>query len=417
MLLSKIFIFAVAVAPPGAPCSGPLTRERVIECATEASPRLRADRERIAVARAETEAARVMLPSNPKVAVTVGQRWNTVGDRALNVGGTLSQELEIAGQRRKRQASARATETAREHAAVATERDVVAGALLAYYDVLAARQEVEVVQRARETAQRLHDVADARAAAGLGAPIEVELAGAEAARLTERTALAEGRLRVSKVRLASQLGLDPTGDLPEVRGALVAPSAGENLRRIGELARSRPELASHRATRRSRSERLTVLRRERVPSPTLSFFAQTDGFNERVIGGGISFPIPMPFPLGRTNKGEIQATQAELRETDERIAAQERALTLDAAVAYHELKARQDAAAAYSESAEARARTSLEDLSSEIEAGRLLVRDALVTQQGLIALLLRAVEARHQACRASVALTVAAGIPFEEDRS
>lgn len=414
MFLLNSLIVAVAFGPPlDAACGGPLTRDAVIECATATSPRLRADRERVAAARGEANAARVLLPSNPTAAVTLGRRWNTAGERALNASGAISQRFEVAGQRRKRQKTASAEVDARQHEAETTERDVVAEALVAYYDVLAAREEVVIVERGSATAERLQEVADARASAGLGAPLEADLAGVEAARLREQVALAHGRVKVAEARLASVLGLDPSATPPEVQGSLKPLPTPAGLTGAVRSATHRPELAARQAEGRASRARVSLLKRERIPTPSLSFFVQTDGIDERVIGGGLAFPIPLPFPLGRTNKGRIQAARARVRETDERVAAEARTLTLEATVAYHEFDARRDAASAYPEQTQASARQSLDDLSGEIEQGRLPVRDALLTQQSLIDLLLRAVESRHELCRASVALVLATGATFD----
>lgn len=410
MILLQLILFALAPGQaPDSACAGPLTRQAVIRCATEASPRLQADRERIAVAEGEADAARVVLPSNPTAAFTVGQRWNTVGDQSLNVSGTLTQRIEIAGQRRMRKAAAQADVRAHEHAAEATEREVVAQALFAYYDVLAAREELSVVQRGHATATGLHDVAAGRVRAGLGTPVDDDLAAAEAAALHEQVALAQGRVRVAEARLASALGLDPAAPLPEVRGELKPVAVPSGLQPASEAARGRPEIAQREADREAAQARLRLLERERAPNPALSFFAQTDGFNERVIGGGLSFPIPLPAPLGRTNKGEIAATRARIREADARLDAQGREVALETTVAYHEYEARKEAASAYGAGEQSSVRASLDGLSREIEQGRLPVRDALLTQQLLIASQLRAIESKHALCRAAVALAVASG--------
>ncbi|MCA9717876.1 MAG: TolC family protein [Myxococcales bacterium] len=411
--LHPLLLLVTFAGPPDTPCSGPLTREAVIACATQQSPRVRADEARVAAARGEADAARVLLPTNPNVAITVGQRWNTLGDRAVNVSGTLSQRLEIAGERRKRAAVADAEIDARARAAEVTERDVIADALLAYYDVLAVREEVTIVARGLATAERLRGVAEARAAAGLGAPLASELAAAEVARFVEHVALARGRVRVAESRLAVALGLDPTAPPPEVRGSLTPLATSDDVDDALRVASTRPELERARAEKRAREAQLALSRRERAPAPSLSFFVQTDGFNERVIGGGLSLPILLPHPLGRTNKGEIAAARARVREADERVAAAARVLSVEATTAYHEYAARREAAGAYSAHADASARRSLDALADEIERGRLPVRDALLTQQSLIDLLLRSTRSRHQLCLASVTLVLASGARFD----
>jgi cobalt-zinc-cadmium efflux system outer membrane protein len=414
MFVTNLLMLVLAGGPGPEPgCTGPLTRHAVVRCATAASPRLRADRVRVEIARGEANAARVILPYNPTLSVTAGQRWNTVGARAINVTGNLSQRIEIGGQRRKRREAADADVAARQAESEITEREIVAKALLAYFDVLAARREVEVIDRGVETAQRLREVAEARASAGLGVPLEEDLAAAEVAALRENAALARGRVRVAEASLASALGLDPAQKLPPVRGELKPFAVPAGLSAAAAGANARPEIARQQSQRDAAQARLKLLKRERIPSPMLSFFAQTDGFNERVLGGGISFPIPLPHPLGRTNKGRIEAERSRIRESEERIAAENRAVTLEATVAYHEFEARRDAASAYDPAARTSANHSLEDLHEQIEQGRLPVRDALLTQQALLRLLLRGIESEHALCRASVALLLAAGAPFD----
>ena len=220
---------------------------------------MRADQERVAVARGDAEAARVVFPSNPVVSLTAGQRWNTTGQRALNVTGSLSQRIEVAGARRQRRRVAAAEVTTREHEAAVTERDVTAQALLAYYDVLAAREEVEVLEQGVATASRLAEVAEGRASIGSGAGIEADLARADATALRERLALAKGRGAVAEARLSSSLGLDPSGPQPEVRGDMEPLSTPKGLGAAMRGAHERPEVVAAQSQRQVEQARLGVL--------------------------------------------------------------------------------------------------------------------------------------------------------------
>jgi outer membrane protein, heavy metal efflux system len=413
-LFHPLLLMMTVTSGPSEPCSGPLTRAAVVDCAAASSPRLVAARASVDAARGLSDAARVILPSNPTVSVTVGQRWNTNDDRALNVAGTLSQRLEISGQRRQRKDAADALVARREGGLEASTRDVIARALLAYYDVLAARAELLVISQGHATALQMQEVASARATAGLGMPLDTDLAAAEVAALQEQQALATGAVRAAEARLASALGLDPAGSLPDVIGELtpVAVPGGLTAATLG--ATTRPELAERQAQTEQVQAELSLLKRGRIPSPALSLFAQTDGFNERVIGGGLSMPIPLPFPLGRTNKGEIDGARARIDESNARLASAQRRVTLEATAAFHDYEAHKSAANAYRPDAEASARASLGTLASEIERGTLPVRDALLTQQALLRMLLRAVESKHGMCQAAVALALAAGHPLQE---
>lgn len=401
MQFLQIFILLLRVeATEG--CDGPLERDDVIACARASSPSVAADRERVAVARGDERSARVMLPSNPEVGFSAAYRRNDVGENAVNLYGTLSQEIEVAGQRRRRIATATAEREAASQRVEVTERDAIAEALIAYYEAIAARRELEVLESTRETTELLEKVARERARAGSAAPIEIDLAEAEKAGVHEQVELARGRMEQAQTRLAVLVGLRP-GARPEVRGDLDPMPAPTGLAEDDELA-NLPELTLAASQTRAASARLELLRRERAPNLRLQFIVQQDGFNELVVGGGVSLPIPLPAPLGRTNKGAIEAARASIREAEARRAAVKRTVTLEVALAERELLARKRAVAAYDDAAIERARTSLQDLADQASAGRIDLRSALITQRTLLELLLRQVRARYELCRASVEL-------------
>jgi outer membrane protein, heavy metal efflux system len=143
----------------------------------------------------------------------------------------------------------------------------------------------------------------------------------------------------------------------------------------------------------------------------------TDGFDERAIGAGLSFPIPLPAPLGRTNRGQIQAANARVRQTRAVMDATSRDTLTEVAVALHEWTARREALEAYPDAAMQRARDNMADVTAEIESGRLGVRDALLVQQALLTSLLRRASAEHELALASIDLARAIGLNPEGDRS
>ncbi len=412
------FLLLGGAPPDPSICSPPLDRPSVAECARRNSPALRADVERIATARGQTLEARTILPANPTVDFSLAGRVDDTGRTALNMYGTLTQPIEIGGQRRRRMAVVEAQREVYEQQAALTERQVVAAALLAYYDALAAERELEIVQRATQTAALVLRLATERKAAGIGTGLDQQLASGLHARQLEQLALARGRLNEAKARLSSLTGLDPTVHGSSPTGELEPlPLPDDALADLGRRSvRQRPEIAAARAMQRTESRRLELLGRDRIPDPSLSVFVQRDGFDERVIGGGISIPIPLPAPLGRVARGRIDATRVRVREAQARVSAHERQAQLETATAFHHYRARREAAQAYPPNASTARRDALDELVAEIEAGRLPVREALVTQDALLDALLREVEARHQLCRATVELALAAGLALEDDR-
>jgi cobalt-zinc-cadmium efflux system outer membrane protein len=171
-----------------------------------------------------------------------------------------------------------------------------------------------------------------------------------------------------------------------------------------------PEAKAFAAEAKAQESAASAYSRARIPNPTLSLFVQNDGFDERVLGAGVSIPIPLPHPVGRFYDGEI----AEARAAAARAAAEgERArrqadLALGTALAtYEAAKSKRDL---YTDERITRAERDIEAIAKELQAGRVAVRDALLTQQALVTLLRAGVEARHTLCAASVELARAANV-------
>jgi cobalt-zinc-cadmium efflux system outer membrane protein len=167
------------------------------------------------------------------------------------------------------------------------------------------------------------------------------------------------------------------------------------------------------AERRAFELRAAAFRRTRIPNPTLSLFAQNDGFNEHVFGAGLSLPIPLPGNVGRTYLGEIAEAEALAQKAAidrERLA---RAIRLEILTALSTFNSRAAEVQAFTSERVTRAHETLRSLGEEVEAGRLSVRDALVAQQALVELLQADVAARRAWCLASVDLARAAGVTLE----
>ena len=72
-----------------------------------------------------------------------------------------------------------------------------------------------------------------------------------------------------------------------------------------QALRLRGEVAAAEMERKVLERRLALVRRERVPNLTLSAFAERGEINDRILGVGLSVPLPLPAPIGRTRAGEI----------------------------------------------------------------------------------------------------------------
>lgn len=392
-----------------------LTRANVVACALRDSPAIRADREAVAGAEGRRLAARPWFPAPATLALSAARRVGVGGASAFNYYATLSQEVEISGQRSSRRRSAEAEVSARGHDAIATARRVAADAYVAWFEVLAARDAVAAANLLETTSLQIARVAQARAEAGVGSPLDAEVADAASLRIVQGRLSAERAAALAAAELATLLGRDPTRDVPVAKGELepLAGSDGLSESTTSRVVANRPEVRSLLADERAAALRAEAFRRARIPSLTFQVFAQNDGFDERVLGGGLALPLPLPEPVGRRFAGDIAQSEALARERAARAEASTRALSNELARALADYRSRKAELALYSRERVSRAELLLGEIGKEIESGRLPVRDALVAQQQLIEVLRGYVEARRALCLSSVDLALAAGVPLE----
>ncbi|HWL87152.1 MAG TPA: TolC family protein, partial [Polyangiaceae bacterium] len=401
------------------PCTARVTRATVVSCALRASPEVYGERAGLEGLEGRQTAAGVRLPSNPSLGLTLGRRQTAAGAAEASGttwGASLSQELEIAGQRGARLDEVGAEQRAQRQRIVAMQREAASAALAAYFDALAAKEERALTEHLANLARSLANLARGRADAGLGSAVEGELADAASVRLLQAQFTAERRVRTTAATLATLLGQDPTRGQVQVEGELAPlPVADAEPEALAGLALARrAEVAVAEAEREAQERRASVLRRSRIPNPTLSIFAQSDRADERVFGVGLSLPIPLPAPLGRTYAGEIAETEALAKRAGSEAVRVRRAVLLELATSAAAVTSRKQELALFDAARLARAEQALAAIAQELDARRLSVRDALLAQQTLVELLQANIEARRQLCLASAELARAAGIALED---
>src|SRR6187402_1664582 len=129
-----------------APACSTITRENVVPCALMQSPNVRAERENLTALAGRRATASFVLPSNPVLAANGGLPIGyPVNSDSLTWGVSLSQELEIAGQRGRRLEVVAAELSASENRLLAAQRELARSVLRAYFDVLSARAREQVV--------------------------------------------------------------------------------------------------------------------------------------------------------------------------------------------------------------------------------------------------------------------------------
>ncbi len=392
------------------PCPPRIDRSNVVACVLAASPLLRAEAAQLRAAEGRREAARPILPSNPNVNGSVGTR-SIPGNNALNWSVGVAQELEVAGQRGLRLETADAEVAAQSSRLEATRQSLCQAAWESYFGTLAATERSAVRTSIGNAAAEFSATVRAMAAHGLVSEVDGRVAEALALEAAERSLLAEQELRLQRERLTVLIGAsalaDAVGPLEPLSGIDGAPSV--TLPQRAELQASARDITAL-------EHRIALLRRSRAPNPTISIYAQNDGFNERVFGVGLQLPIPLPHPVGFTAAGQIAEHLALAEKATADADRLKRDLQLELIAAGAELETRRRIRSLYTAERTAAAISALAAISREVKAARLAVREAIVSQQALTQLLLADVDAREALALASVRYARAAAIPLEGER-
>lgn len=398
------FVPSPARSAEPSPCNEHVDRSNLVSCAAQRSPLLEAEQANVRAAKARREAARPFLPSNPILSGSIGTR-TTTDARAVNWALTLAQEFEVAGQSSLRVDAADGELASAQAELLVRRAELAERVWLAYFDVLAAREHARLAERMELATMALSRTVQGMRANGLAAPVDSTIAEAARVRTSRERLNAQQTALQEEVRLRTELSVPVTVEIAGVLDALQWKATGKPT--------ERPEVTVVKSLRLAWSKRIELLRRARAPNPSVSVFAQNDGFNERVFGVGLGVPIPLPQPVGRTNAGEI----AEAMSFEEKQVATLRQLELTLAaeleVSQAAFESSRKVVQLYSEGMKAEANGALIAISEQVGSGRFSVREALTVQQSLIELLEAEVDARHALAVASVRLVRAQGGSLE----
>jgi cobalt-zinc-cadmium efflux system outer membrane protein len=402
-------------AEPARSCAGGLSPPSVVRCALARSPEVEEARQRLAALAGRRVSAGVWLPSNPVVAATLSYRRRPPDDAtATNWSVTLSQELEIAGQRGARLAAVDAEAAAAIRNVTVAEQEVGAAALNALFEAAAAKEGARFAEELAQAGRALAAVAEGRAREALLSGVEADVARAEAARIGLIRLEAERRQAESQAILAITLDRPPGGlDVPDL-SALAGPEddlAGEDALAQRALA-LRGEVVAAAMERRVLEHRLSLLERERVPNVTVSAFAERGEINDRILGVGLSIPLPLPSPVGHSRAGQIAETLAEIRAAESSLELVRRRVRLQIARALATYRSRQGAVALLAGDLPARARADLAGIREALASRQLPVREAVAWQRSLVDVLQAHLDARVGLAVALVELRRVAGLPL-----
>lgn len=416
--VSVTCLWAALLAPPAwaepPPCQGPLDRQAVVRCAVEVDPSLAGAQAEADAAQARVDEARVLLPSNPQLGLSLGRRSAPDNDPALNWALTLAQTIEVGGQRGLRIEEAEHQRLGSQARSRGARRASQALVLITFFEAVSALERVALSERLAALAEVMTAVQEASAGLGLGAPIDGEVAYAAGAQLLAARIRARAAAESKRAALALRLGQDPSARPALSDDLRPLPISTAPLPALLEAAaRHHQELDALDAEWRAAQARVALLERARIPALTLSAFAQTDGFDETFFGGGLSLPVPLPEPLGHSQASEIAVAEAEARRAEANLLLARQNVQLQVIERAEALQACAQTMALYPPERVRRAEALLLALAEELRAGRLKVQEALASERALLELLEGHLDARRDLAVASVELAYAIGQDLE----
>jgi cobalt-zinc-cadmium efflux system outer membrane protein len=400
--LSLAGLFISLSAGAQAPTRWTLTE--ALENAFAHSPVLRAGQARFQ----EVEGRRIgakTYPYNPELSLELAHR-SRPGGSATDRGVSISQELEVAGQRRKRIAVADQELAAAEAVLMRDQRMLAFQVESAFAAAVRARELLAVTETDAALAGEALEFSRRRLERGVATQIEVNLAQASAGRAVRSLHQAQAAYASARSRLAAIAGASPQAP-PEPVGELTLPD-GESLQLDALLERAlenRSDLRAAEWQEQAAEAAIRLALAERRPNLVIGGFLQREEATDDIVGATVGVSLP----LYNRNQGRI----AESRATRERLGHQREALRLaieqEVVVALSNLEAARSAAEQLRDQVLGTLDENVELLQRSFAAGRIGATEVMTLRREFVAGRREYIEALADAWLARIDLDLAIG--------
>ncbi|MBI3797074.1 MAG: TolC family protein [Deltaproteobacteria bacterium] len=385
-----------------------LTLSEALTFARDRNPDLLAARQELEVARGRLVKARYPSQFNPELGSEVANRSRgESGERGSDIdfSVTLSQEIEIAGQRGKR------IDEAERNLAVVTqriqdrERLVLAQVKESFYRALALRRRFDLFRQVEDLNRRLRAVATVRFQAGEISKLEVNLAEIQLGQARKDTLTAERDYRNTLRELERRLGQEPRGTA-ELTGQLaVQPQTFDEQMLLGTALESRPDLQAARTELGRLDAEMALTRRLVVPNPTLSFVYREEEKRDHIAGAEIRFPLPV-FDRKQAELVQLAGRKDQAGYERQSVELQVRQEVGEALRAYNTAKAEVEV---YEQTVLERATENFQLIETAYREGQINLLQLVVVQNNLITAQLSYIDALNAYWQARTALERATG--------
>ena len=282
--------------PGQAQKSPPLTLDEAVRLAREHNPDLLAARQELEIARGRLVKARYPNQFNPEVGGELTNRSRgEPGEKGhtADFAVTLSQELEVAGQRGKRIEEAEHNVEKVAQQVRDTERGLIAQVKDAFYQALYRKRRLDLFHQVEDLNRRLRETAAARFQAGEVAKMEVNLAEIRLGQARKDTIMAERDYRVAVRALERLSGREPTGAVEPVGQLSVQPQTLQLDDLLRRALEERPDLKASAEELRRIDAEIALTQRLVIPNPTFSFLYREEERRDWIVGGALSIPLPV----------------------------------------------------------------------------------------------------------------------------
>jgi cobalt-zinc-cadmium efflux system outer membrane protein len=283
-----------------------LTYEQALERARTRAPLILAAHDRIEEARGRLLGAKVLLRDNPALTFSGGPRY-TPGSDLLDSEVGLSQSFELGGRRRSRIAGAQADVDRETAASRNTVRQLLGDVAIAFWQAVAAGEQVRLSGKANQVALELRESMQKRYEVGDVAVLDVNVARTAAARAQSELHRAESEQTRALGELRILLGMTSSEPLA-VEGNLTEHNPYDLNQLITE-ATKRPDLEATAAELRQAEADVQLGRGSAWPDVGLGFrYGRDEG--DKIAKGELSFTLPV-FSRGQELRatGEARATR------------------------------------------------------------------------------------------------------------
>lgn len=207
---------------------------------------------------------------------------------------SLTQTFPFPGKRSLQREAAVYEAESQKAAAESVKREVIGRVSQAYYDLVLAVKELDIIEARKPLAVRLEDAALARYSTGTGSQEDVIMAQAEKYMLIENEAMAKGRRDSAEAMIKRETG--DTSANPLARPAIVPPSAfAYTLEGLVKRAETNaPELSERQQMVLAAEKRLVRAKKEAWPDITLmpQYFNLGNGMEDM---WALTASIPLPI--------------------------------------------------------------------------------------------------------------------------